>query len=73
MANVKKVASLGLTRTGTSIPDVPDAPTIGAVTDLGTGTSVSVAYTAATTGSPTFTNTGGYKIYRWTASGSITF
>jgi hypothetical protein len=27
----------------------------------------------ATTGSPTFTNTGGYKIYRWTGSGSITF
>jgi hypothetical protein len=28
---------------------------------------------AATTGSPTLTNTGGFKIYRWTASGSITF
>ena len=27
----------------------------------------------ATTGSPTFTNTGGFKIYRWTGSGSITF
>jgi hypothetical protein len=27
----------------------------------------------ATTGSPTVTTTGGYRIYRFTASGSITF
>jgi hypothetical protein len=27
----------------------------------------------STTGSPSFTNTGGYKIYQWTGSGSITF
>ena len=27
----------------------------------------------ATTGSPTITVTGGYRIYRWTGSGSITF
>jgi hypothetical protein len=27
----------------------------------------------STTGSPTFTNTGGFKIYQWTGSGSITF
>jgi mucin-19 len=28
---------------------------------------------ASTTGSPTFTNTGGNKIYKFTGSGSITF
>jgi hypothetical protein len=28
---------------------------------------------ASTTGSPTFTNTGGFKIYKFTGSGSITF
>jgi hypothetical protein len=28
---------------------------------------------AATAGSPTFTNVGGYKIYKFTATGSITF
>jgi hypothetical protein len=27
----------------------------------------------ATTGSPSFSNSGGNKIYRWTGSGSITF
>jgi len=27
----------------------------------------------ATTGSPTVTVTGGYRIYQWTSSGSITF
>jgi hypothetical protein len=27
----------------------------------------------ATTGSPTYTVSGGYRVYQWTASGSITF
>jgi hypothetical protein len=28
---------------------------------------------ASTVGSPAFSNTGGYKIYKFTGSGSITF
>jgi hypothetical protein len=27
----------------------------------------------ATTGSPTVINTSGYRVYKWTTSGSITF
>ena len=33
----------------------------------------SFAAATSTTGSPTLTNTGGYKIYTWTGNGSITF
>jgi hypothetical protein len=35
--------------------------------------SNSFANAVATTGSPSFANTGGFKIYTWTGSGSITF
>jgi hypothetical protein len=35
--------------------------------------SDSLAAATATTGSPTITVTGGYRIYQWTSSGSITF
>jgi hypothetical protein len=31
------------------------------------------ASAASTTGSPTFTTTGGYKIYSFTGTGTITF
>jgi hypothetical protein len=31
------------------------------------------AQAVATTGSPTFTSAGGYNIYQFTASGTITF
>ena len=46
----------------TKVPDAPDAPTIGTVTDVGTGRAynngaVTVAYTAATTGGPISTVT----------------
>jgi hypothetical protein len=33
----------------------------------------SFAAATATTGSPTITVAGGYRVYKWTGSGSITF
>jgi hypothetical protein len=57
MASVKRANTSGITKTGTAIPDVPDAPTIGAVTTA--NASASVAFTAAATGGAvtTFTAT----------------
>jgi len=59
MANIKRANTSGITKSGAAISDVPDAPTIGAVTDTAAGGTVTVAYTAAATGGAvtTFTAT----------------
>ena len=59
MANIKRANASGITKTGSEIPDVPDAPTIGAISDPGTDGYASVAFTAAATGGAvtTFTAT----------------
>ena len=59
MANIKRANTSGITKSGAAISDVPDAPTIGAVTDTTAGGTVTVAYTAAATGGAvtTFTAT----------------
>jgi hypothetical protein len=49
MANIKRANTSGITKTGTAIVDVPDAPTVGTVT-VTNATTVSVPFTAATTG-----------------------
>jgi hypothetical protein len=75
MANIKRANTSGITKSGVAIPDVPDAPTIGAANNVGTSRafnngSATVAFTAAATGgtSTSFTATstpGGF-----TASGA---
>jgi len=75
MANIKRANTSGITKSGVAIPDVPDAPTIGAATNVGTSRaynngSATVAFTGAATGgtSTSFTATstpGGF-----TASGA---
>jgi hypothetical protein len=74
MANIKRANASSITKSGVAIADVPDAPTIGAVTDAGTGTSVTVAYTAATTGGAvtTFTATSTPGSITGTGSSPIT-
>lgn len=59
MPNIKRANTSGITKSGVAISDVPDAPTIGAVTDTTAGGTVTVAYTAAVTGgtATTFTAT----------------
>lgn len=74
MANIKRANASGITKSGTAISDVPDAPTIGAVSDLGTGSTASVAYTAAATGgaATTFTATSSPGGFTGTGSSPIT-
>lgn len=48
MAGIKRANTSGITKSGTAIPDVPDAPTIGVAT--ANGVSASVTFTAAATG-----------------------
>ena len=57
MANIKRANTSGITKTGTAISDVPDAPTIGTAT--AGSSSATVTYTAAATGGAvtTFTAT----------------
>lgn len=50
MANIKRANTSGITKTGSAVADVVDAPTIGTATDAGTGDSVTVSFTPATTG-----------------------
>ena len=55
MANIKRANTSGITKSGVAIPDVPDAPTIGAATNVGTSRaynngSATVAFTASATG-----------------------
>jgi hypothetical protein len=74
MANIKRANASSITKSGVAIADVPDAPTIGAVTDLGTGSTASVAYTAAATGgtATTFTATSTPGSLTGTGSSPIT-
>ena len=74
MANIKRANTSGITKSGAAISDVPDAPTIGAVADLETGSSATVAYTAAVTGGAvtTFTATSTPGSLTGTGSSPIT-
>lgn len=70
MASVKRANTSGITKSGTAIADVPDAPTIGTATDAGTGTSVTVTYTAAATGGAVTTFTATSTPGSFTGTGS---
>jgi hypothetical protein len=74
MANIKRANASSITKSGVAIADVPDAPTIGAVADLETGSSATVAYTAAVTGGAvtTFTATSTPGSLTGTGSSPIT-
>ena len=52
----KRAATSSVTKSGSAISDVPDAPTVGTPTDSGDGTTASVPFTAAATGGGSITS-----------------
>ena len=72
MANIKRANASGITKPGTAISDVPDAPTIGTATG-GSG-AATVTYTAAATGgtATTFTATSSPGSVTGTGASPIT-
>lgn len=75
MANIKRANAAGITKTGTAIPDVPDAPTINSATDVGTSRAynngaATVAFTAAATGGAVTSFTATSSPGGFTASGA---
>lgn len=75
MANIKRANTSGITKSGVAIPDVPDAPTIGAATNVGTSRaynngSATVAFTAAATGGTPTSYTATSTPGSFTASGA---
>ena len=75
MANIKRANTSGITKTGVAIPDVPDAPTIGTATNVGTSRaynngSATVTYTAAATGGAVTTFTATSSPGGFTATGA---
>jgi hypothetical protein len=75
MANIKRANTSGITKTGTAIADVPDAPTIGAATAGSAGSGqATVTYTASATGGAvtTFTATSSPGSITGTGASPIT-
>ena len=77
MPNIKRANTSGITKSGVAIPDVPDAPTIGAATNVGTARafnngSATVAFTANPRGgtSTSFTATSTPGSFTATGAGS---
>ena len=75
MANIKRANTSGITKSGSAIADVPDAPVIGAATNVGTSRaynngSATVAFTAAATGGTPTSYTATSTPGSFTASGA---
>jgi hypothetical protein len=75
MANIKRANTSGITKSGVAIPDVPDAPTIGAATNVGTSRafnngSATVAFTANPRGGTSTSFTATSTPGSFTASGA---